>query len=178
MFQEEDSRLAEGEKSECVEERLFSSEGGLGFFEEDLLPSDEDVKSKPDSVVSAGSSELLRCDVNTPMGFKKWSEEKGQWTLGESQLSTYTCWKCSNVGHLAKDCTVAVTSHGQSTNSAGARPRIPRTLQALYATCREVGNRKGQRCADCGVRSNLACCLDCRWVFATSEWGGVKVQAM
>ena len=91
---------------------------------------------------------------------KKWSEEKAQWVYGSSMLSSYQCWKCNNVGHLAQDCTVSVG--GRASREATGRQNISQPLQSLYASCRVIASKKGQRCAECGVHSNLACCLDCR----------------
>ena len=101
-----------------------------------------------------------------PVVTRKWSDDKAQWLFGPSQLSSYTCWKCNNVGHLGRDCTVA-GSHSLSSPSSSetkpgkTRPKIPHEVQALLATCREVRLKKGQRCADCGIHTNLAACLDC-----------------
>ena len=39
--------------------------------------------------------------------------------------------------------------------------RIPGELKSLYAKCRELQKRKTDHCAECGVHSNLACCLEC-----------------
>jgi len=99
-----------------------------------------------------------------PAVTKKWSDDKAQWLFGPSQLSSYSCWKCSNIGHLAQDCTV-VGSHSVSASSGSkpgtTRPKIPREVQALLATCRDIRLKKGHRCADCGIHTNLAACLDC-----------------
>ena len=44
----------------------------------------------------------------TPPSLKEWDSEKGKFVFSSSPLSTYVCWKCSKVGHLPSDCTVAV----------------------------------------------------------------------
>lgn len=127
----------------------------MGYFEAESFLSDEVqdpvLRSRvpPDHPTNSGAGAVCR----------KWNEEKGQWVFGESVLSSYTCWKCNNVGHLAKDCTVVVAG-GQTTGSVGVK--ITKSLQALYATCREIKGKKGQWCSDCGMHSNLACCLECR----------------
>lgn len=75
-------------------------------------------------------------------------------------LSTYLCWKCSKAGHLAQDCTVVVSARAPSGTSKN-RVKISAELQAHYARCREIRTRTGDRCAECGIHSNLACCLEC-----------------
>lgn len=141
---------------EISEEEGYSIGSGdnLGYFEAN--DSSSDNESRDSAFMHQKEQKIESLSVS-----KQWNEEKGQWKFGDSALSSYTCWKCSNVGHLANDCTVAVSSEETSSRS-GARVKIPKTLQALYAACREIKRKKGQRCADCGVHSNLASCLDCR----------------
>ena len=158
MFQERQSETQDtAEKNESF---VFATSVGesshLGFFGEEESDEEEACETKS---VPGSSAEIKQGIVGHSHGVtKRWSEEKAQWIFGDSELTSYTCWKCSNVGHLPKDCTVAV-SHGQV---AGSKVKVPRSLQALYATCRELRSKKEQHCADCGVHSNLACCLDCR----------------
>ena len=44
---------------------------------------------------------------------KEWDTDKSKWVFSPSPLSSYVCWKCSKVGHLPKDCTVAVKEGGK-----------------------------------------------------------------
>lgn len=155
MFEDKDSVSSE-EKTESFLFHTSAGEGShLGFFGEESL-SDEEVRTKPKGMPSGKKAESDHRVVS-----KKWSEGKGQWIFGESELSSYTCWKCSNVGHLAEDCTVSV-HRGEVGGGGRVKVKVPRSLQVLYATCREIRGERGQRCADCGVHSNLACCVDCR----------------
>ena len=128
----------------------------LGYFEgddESLSPSTDDEAS--------GSRTEDQSDLMSGRGHRERIDQ-----LAQGVLTSYTCWKCSNVGHLPKDCTVAVP-RARAVGGAGAvgeKVKIPKALQSLYAACREIRAKKGQRCADCGVCNNLACCLDCRQV--------------
>ncbi len=133
----------------------------LGYFEMDeTFSSDDEAQDKTAIRTDAVTSKPQIGDVS-----KRWIEEKAQWKFGDSILSTYTCWKCSNVGHLAEDCTVAVKGGRDRSGGmavVGGRAKIPKPLQSLYAACRELKSGKSHRCSDCGVCSNLACCLDCK----------------
>ncbi len=70
-------------------------------------------------------------------------------------LSTYVCWKCNNVGHLPKDCTVTVGTRAQS------KTKLSSELRTHYDQCNKIKAKKGSRCAECGIHSNLASCLEC-----------------
>ena len=143
----------------------------LGFFEpqdswSDCDSDDDNSGTQEANVPLAVPSE----DRVIPDVSKQWSERKAQWLFGPSQLSSYVCWKCSNVGHLAQDCTVRVGQSGAGAGSGepgatagggATRVRIPPSVQNLLATCREIKKKKNQRCADCGIHSNLVSCLDC-----------------
>ena len=48
-----------------------------------------------------------------PSSLKEWDADKSKWVFSPSPLSSYVCWKCSKVGHLPKDCTVAVMEGGR-----------------------------------------------------------------
>ncbi len=72
-------------------------------------------------------------------------------------LSSYVCWKCNNVGHLPKDCTVTV----RGAASGGSRTKLSSELQAHYKRCSKIKTSKDSRCAVCGIHSNLASCLEC-----------------
>lgn len=160
MFEAE---VGVNEKSDhCERERLFfRGNSSLGFFEaEELSSSEDEVRGE----FSAGLKQSGPGNSHTlePRDTRRTREDS------ELCLTSYTCWKCSNVGHLPQDCTVRVSAGREG---GGVRTKVPKAIQALYAACREIKGKKGQRCADCGVHSNLACCLDCRyvqvWVLAT-----------
>ena len=154
--------------AETDKEKMHTFDSGeedsLGFFDSCSDPDDNDN-------VSNNGSALTRLSLMAPLGdmvpevTKQWSEKKSQWIFGPSQLCSYTCWKCSNVGHLAQDCTVAVGGSrcvaGPAMASGSSVVRIPRSVQDLFATCRQIKGKKGQRCAHCGMPSNLVACLDC-----------------
>ena len=36
-----------------------------------------------------------------------------------------------------------------------------KTLCFLFLRCRELKGQRGARCAECGVHSNIVCCLEC-----------------
>lgn len=80
-------------------------------------------------------------------------------------LSTYVCWKCNNVGHLPKDCTVTV---GIWKTQPQSKTKLSAELRTHYDQCNKIKARKGSRCAECGIHSNLASCLECGWVGSTS----------
>lgn len=140
----------------------------LGFFEPVDSYSEQD-DDDGDDTNNGGLLPMAPSGGAIPEVTKHWSAKKAQWVFGQSQLCSYTCWKCSNVGHLAQDCTVAVRGSGSGVGSKGSgslagglsQMRIPQSVQDLLATCREVRRKKGQRCADCGLLSNLVSCLDC-----------------
>jgi hypothetical protein len=156
--------------------------GSLGYFE-----ADDSSSSCDDSHMVAGSSQiseslarknqkLSSTESHSNMLLEGHLQSDGEKfgadpPLGDSGLSltSYTCWKCSNVGHLPQDCTVRVST---SAGGRGTKVKVPKTLQVLYASCREIRIKKGQRCSDCGIRSNLACCLDCRYVMMLAHGGG------
>ncbi len=71
-------------------------------------------------------------------------------------LSSYVCWKCSNVGHLPKDCTVTVGGAAR-----GSKTKLSSELQTHYKRCNKIKANKDSRCAVCGIHSNLASCLEC-----------------
>lgn len=150
------------EKSHTLES---SEEETLGFFQS-CSEEEEDDDYNNDGRTLTSVSLMAPSGERIPEVTKRWSEKSAQWLFGPSQLSSYTCWKCSHVGHLAQDCTVAVRD-GVGVSDSGAeaggtaRARIPRSVQNLLAACREIKRKKGQRCADCGIRSNLVSCLDC-----------------
>ena len=161
MFVVEDKEPGPSKAKPPPEETLRSTDGNtLGYFEADeILSSDEEVQSSGSGGAFKANTQISDVSVS-----REWDKEKAQWKLGNSILSTYTCWKCSNVGHLAQDCTVAVKGGGarHPGGVASNKVRIPKSLQGLFAVCREVKSRKGQRCSDCGAHNNLAYCLDCK----------------
>lgn len=126
----------------------------LGYFE----AGDGDSSSSGEDSRGEHDNGLLQSDAER-------GGEVAKRDLGDPELclTSYTCWKCNHVGHLPQDCTVRVSTgaRGQG-RGGGAKAKVPKTLQLLYADCREIRSKKGQWCADCGVHSNLACCLDCR----------------
>lgn len=128
----------------------------LGYFE-----AGESSSSGEDSRRERGNG-VLRSDAGNE---ELRGDKVARWNLEDSELclTSYTCWKCNHVGHLPQDCTVRVST-GAGGQGGGVKEKVPKTLQLLYATCREIRSKKGQWCADCGVHSNLACCLDCRYV--------------
>ena len=156
------------------QERVLRSIGGdstLGYFEADkILSSDDEMQNASGHDSVRGDALGSKTAVSDVVVSKKWNKDKARRKFGDSILSTYTCWKCSNVGHLAEDCTVAVKGGGSGPSGSGEggaamttnRVRIPKSLQGLYAACRDVKSRKDQRCSDCGGRNNLAYCLDCK----------------
>ncbi|XP_048578795.1 uncharacterized protein LOC116612557 [Nematostella vectensis] len=101
----------------------------------------------------------------------EWNPEKVQFSERVSELSSYKCWKCRRIGHLAEDCTVRVGA------ATGRRPHETRALSSLseddkmtadkaslndfYRRCRELRQSKNAMCTECGGRSNLANCLEC-----------------
>ena len=125
--------------------------GSLGYFDADGSDSDDESLGEPDE----GDAEKLVTESDEAAK----SREEAAVACRGVCLTSYTCWKCSNVGHLPQDCTVRVSTGAQA---QGSKVKVPKELQLLYAACREIRSKKGQRCADCGVHSNLACCLDCR----------------
>lgn len=161
MFKEriippEAERKAEIASREASFWNTASCDSSLGYFEannESLSSNTDDEETRSAPSAQTDQSNLVRSHDHR--------ERINQ--MAQGVLTSYTCWKCSNVGHLAKDCTVTVP-RGQGAGG-GERVKIPKALQSLYAACREIKARKGQRCADCGVHSNLACCLDCRQVY-------------
>ena len=64
----------------------------------------------------------------TPPSLKEWDSEKGKFVFFSSPLSTYVCWKCSKVGNLPSDCTVAV-------KDGGGRKAQRETVSAWLTTC-------------------------------------------
>ena len=64
----------------------------------------------------------------TPPSLKEWDSEKGKFVFSSSPLSTYVCWKCSKVGHLPSDCTVAV-------KDGGGKKAQRETVSAWLTTC-------------------------------------------
>ena len=114
---------------------------------------------------SPGDDTHTDMDINphtdlTRGGMVKEDEEKASSQIPTPSLSTYLCWKCSKVGHLAQDCTVAMPVRAASGRSQ-TKVKISAELQAQYARCREIRARTGVQCAECGIHSNLACCLEC-----------------
>ena len=146
------------------------SDDTLAYFESVDSSSDDQESDggerSSDQIAGAIGSEPSGKGSSVPVVTKTWSEKRAQWLFGPSQLSSYTCWKCNNIGHLAQDCTVTSTHTASASGTGGnkmglSKPRIPQTVQQLLATCREIRKKKGQRCADCGIHSNLVACLDC-----------------
>ena len=141
------------------------SDDALGYFECVDSSSGEDEKEDKELYpLVEGTEETEPTTKSVSDVSKTWSEKKSQWLFGPSQLSSYTCWKCNNVGHLAKDCTVAsghfeVFSGKSKMESSAAR--IPQEVQKCLALCKEMRRKKGQRCAECGIHGNLVGCLDC-----------------
>ena len=146
-----DNTTSEEPGKEGIENFESDESDNLGYFEPVSTSEDDDD-------VTYYDSNLLQREKDLAVA-KHWSEKKAQWVYSPSMLSSYTCWKCSNVGHLAQDCTVAVVRRDR--NAEPKSDKITRTLQSIYATCREIKKKKEQRCTECGVHSNLACCLDC-----------------
>ena len=157
MFEENELEISESVEKVDKDKKLpLNFDGGetLGFFQSaDSSSSDDGIESSS----YTGSSHKGIMKGKLP---RKWDGKKAQWVYGASKLSSYTCWKCSNVGHLPQDCRISV---GDGTTARPCKEdKIPQSLQSLYATCREIKRKKGQRCAECGLHSNLAYCLDCR----------------
>lgn len=129
-----------------------SSEGDqTGFFGSHGWESSPENKTAAD--VHHHSPDLTLSDVSKC----SWTNEC---TNNIPSLSTYLCWKCSKVGHLPEDCTVAMSAKTQN-GARSKKIKISAELQTHYARCREIKGRKGSSCAECGIHSNLACCLEC-----------------
>lgn len=150
MFEKEETSQSEEKlQSNEVARTSFWDSGdvcdNLGYFDADDMTSEEE--RSPPNLETVQSKNLEACE-----------------------LTSYTCWKCSNVGHLPQDCTVQVSKTAGLPGACrgkgvSTKVKISKSLQGLYAICREIkAGRKGQSCAECGTHSNLACCLDCRSV--------------
>ena len=125
--------------------------GQLGFF---------DLGSSSESVEGHTGSSRQKVSVATPTGS---SVREVLVVTTTEPLSNYLCWKCSNVGHLPQDCTVSVTG------TKSSKVKLSSELRSHYDQCRMIKKRKGDRCAECGIHSNLASCLECGWVWNTNR---------
>jgi hypothetical protein len=134
---------------ECGEEEGGDETRGLGFFEGHESPSEGDDGVKRKTKISATSP------VKESPKKEKWDGAKAKWRFPISKLQTYVCANCGKVGHFTQDCTV---------ETAEQEPlRIPTILKALYSKARKLASSKEIHCADCGITTNLVCCLDCRY---------------
>ena len=114
--------------------------GQLGYF---------DIGSSSGSDEGHTGSSQQKLSVSTPTG------SSIQEITPTEPLSNYVCWKCSNVGHLPQDCTVSVIGTKRS------KVKLSSELRSHYDRCHKIKKRKGDRCAECGIHSNLASCLEC-----------------
>lgn len=114
--------------SSQADSQSYEPRSQLGYFDE--------ANSSSDETQSETTSQTAITALNTP-------------------LSSYACWKCSNVGHLPQDCTVVATGIQE------LKVKLSSDLHAYYDQCNKIKHRKGNRCAECGIQSNLASCMEC-----------------
>ncbi|EDV22489.1 uncharacterized protein TRIADDRAFT_59127 [Trichoplax adhaerens] len=98
------------------------------------------------------------------------------WRKSHSNLSSFKCWKCKRIGHLANDCTVTPNidrslplasnnnSYQRGINTFNKRHASSKLIH-LYRKCRKIRKLKDPSCIRCGTDTNVALCLDCDTMF-------------
>lgn len=98
---------------------------------------------------------------------------KNKWEQNDCSLSSFKCWKCRRIGHLASDCTLSCDMVYQISRPlpSGAAEYEQETNTAKYSTLLNQNQFYNKRnikklirdpsCSVCAAATNIVLCLTC-----------------